>query len=65
MGRALGTVASGTSSSVELATGLHRFLSADGKHTIALTLRANTPYYFNVPSAGKLELMDRENLSQR
>jgi Bacterial Ig-like domain (group 2) len=64
-GRVLGTVACGSSFSVELTTGLHRFLSADGKHRIALTLRANTPYYFSVPSAGKLELTDGENVSPR
>jgi len=30
-----------------------------------LILRANSPYYFSVPSAGKLELRDRENPSPR
>jgi Bacterial Ig-like domain (group 2) len=57
-GEELGNLGSGSSFSVEVPSGIHRFLSPDGKHTIGLDLRANTPYYFHVSSTGNLELMD-------
>ena len=56
-GRELGIVARGNSLSVEVPAG-GRSLSPDERHTIAIDLNANMPYYFDVPSDGKLDLVE-------
>jgi hypothetical protein len=55
-GRALGSVSRGSSFSIEVPAGPHRFVAVDGKHTYALDLEANRTYSFHIPAPGGLEL---------
>jgi hypothetical protein len=60
-GAVVGEVAHGSSFSIEATSGIHKFLSPDGRHSFLLNLRADTTYTFKLPGAGKLELSDSQN----
>ena len=60
-GAVIGKVALGSSFSIEVPSGIHKFVSPDGRHSFLLELRGGTSYSFNVPAAGKLELADGRN----
>jgi uncharacterized protein YjdB len=60
-GAVIGKVAHGSSFSMEAPSGIHKFVSPDGRHTFLLNLSGDKTYTFSVPATGKLELADSRN----
>jgi hypothetical protein len=55
-GREVATVSHGSAVSLEVLSGTHRFVSADGRHIFSLMVRAHRNYAFSVTEGGRLTL---------
>ncbi len=59
-GRGMGDLTHGNSLTMEVPSGVHRFVSPDGKHSFLLNLRGQWTYNFKVSSPSKVSLTENE-----